>query len=213
MKKVIAINGSPRKNGNTAMLLENALNGAKSKGADIEIVNLVDLNFKGCISCFACKRKDSKYKCMCAINDDLTPVLKKVMDSDAVILGSPIYLGDVSALTRAFLERLVFMNLSYDNKSYSNFTGKINGAFFYTMNVPKPLSLYFNKTYKFNTMMLKRLNGTVKQLLSTNTLQFDDYSKFEASNFNEQKKKKRRENIFPKDCAKAYKIGAELTEI
>ena len=55
--KVIAFNGSPRKNWNTAMLLEKALEGAKSEGAETELIHLYDLNYNGCISCFACKTK------------------------------------------------------------------------------------------------------------------------------------------------------------
>ena len=54
---IIAINGSPRKNGNTAALLNKALEGASSQGATTEMINLYDLNFKGCMSCFACKLK------------------------------------------------------------------------------------------------------------------------------------------------------------
>ena len=59
--KIIALNGSPRKNWNTALLLENALKGAKDAGAETEMVHLYDINFKGCISCFLCKRQNSKY--------------------------------------------------------------------------------------------------------------------------------------------------------
>lgn len=70
--KVIAINGSPRKNWNTATLLEKALDGAKSVGADVEMIHLYDLSFKGCTSCFACKRKGSQLNGKCAMKDDLT---------------------------------------------------------------------------------------------------------------------------------------------
>ena len=52
---ILAINGSPRKSGNTATLLNKALEGAASQGAKTELFHLYDLNFKGCISCFACK--------------------------------------------------------------------------------------------------------------------------------------------------------------
>ena len=55
MKTVIAINGSPRKTWNTAMLLGHALEGAASKGAKTELVHLYDLDYKGCTSCFSCK--------------------------------------------------------------------------------------------------------------------------------------------------------------
>ena len=211
MSKVIAMNGSPRKNANTAKMLQKALDGAVSTGAETELIHLVDLQYKGCISCFACKLKGIKYIGSCAIRDDLTPILEKDMCSDAIILGSPIYLGDVTALMRAFIERFGFMNVSYNNKNSNNFTGRINAAFIYTMNVPKPMSVLFSYTYLFNTGILKKLNGTVKQLISTDTWQFDDYSKYEASNFDTEKKKKARETLFPKDCEKAYRIGAQIS--
>ena len=212
MPKVIAINGSPRKNANTVTLLQKTLDGAASTGAKTEMIHLVDLQYKGCISCFACKRKNMKHKDICALQDDLTPILEKVMDSDAVILGSPIYLGDVTALTRAFIERLGFVNVSYDGKKGNIFNGKINAAFIYTMNVPRPLSALFTYIYKLNTGILKKLNGKVKQLVCTDTWQFDDYSNYNTANFNVAKKEKARKDLFPKDCYKAYQIGAMISE-
>lgn len=116
MSKVIAINGSPRKNANTATLLQKALEGAASAGAETEMIHLVDLNYKGCISCFACKRKGTQYVNSCAMRDDLSPVLEKAMQSDGVILGSPIYLGDVTSLMRGFIERFGFIILHMTTK-------------------------------------------------------------------------------------------------
>jgi multimeric flavodoxin WrbA len=104
--KVIAINGSPRKKWNTATLLEKALEGAVSEGAETEMIHLYNLNFKGCISCFACKLKDGKSYGKCAMKDELTPVLEKLRDTDAVILGSPIYLGNCTGEMRSFMEPL-----------------------------------------------------------------------------------------------------------
>ncbi len=75
--KVIAFNGSPRKTWNTAMLLEEALEGAASQGAETELFHLYDLNFKGCKSCFGCKIKDGKSYGKCIVKDDLVPILKK----------------------------------------------------------------------------------------------------------------------------------------
>jgi multimeric flavodoxin WrbA len=209
----MAINGSPRKNKNTATLLQKALEGAAYTGAETELVHLIDLDYQGCISCFACKRKGTRFIGSCAVQDGLTPVLEKAMASDAIILGSPIYLGDVTALMRAFIERFGFMNVSYDNKKHNSFTGKINAAFFYTMNVPQSTSLLFSYVYQFNTGVLKKLNGTVEQLVCTDTWQFDDYSKYAASNFDVEKKKKTRETVFPKDCEKAYAIGRRISGI
>lgn len=60
LMKIIAINGSPRKNRNTATLLNKALEGAASQGAETELIHLYDLNYKGCVSCFACKIKNGK---------------------------------------------------------------------------------------------------------------------------------------------------------
>ncbi|MDD3974558.1 MAG: flavodoxin family protein, partial [Methanothrix soehngenii] len=92
MGRVIAINGSPRKNWNTATLLENALRGAESAGAKTELVHLYDLDYRGCTSCFACKLKDGKSYGICAMNDDLTPILQRIAEANAFILGSPVYL-------------------------------------------------------------------------------------------------------------------------
>jgi multimeric flavodoxin WrbA len=108
MTNVIAINGSPRKNWNTAMLLEEALKGAASKGADTELIHLYDLDFTGCTSCFACKLKDGKSYGRCAVSDDLTAVLDTIYDADALILGSPIYFGTVTGEMKSFMERLLF---------------------------------------------------------------------------------------------------------
>jgi len=75
--KVLAINGSARTKCSTATLLNNALEGAASRGAETELVHLYKLNFKGCISCFACKLINGESYGRCAVNDDLTPILKK----------------------------------------------------------------------------------------------------------------------------------------
>lgn len=211
MKKVIAINGSPRKNGNTAKLLNKALEGAKANGAETELIHLVDLSYQGCVSCFACKRKNTRFVGACALKDDLTSVLEKTMKSDVVFLGSPIYIGDVTSLMRAFLERLIFMNISYDDEKSSIFTGKIDMAFIYTMNAKKTESLLFSYVYKLNQGALKKFNGKTTQLISYDTWQFKDYSKYNASQFDEKKKLKSKNTRFPKDCQKAYDLGTALS--
>ena len=70
--KVLAINGSPRTKWNTAALLNNALEGAASQGAETELVHLYRLNYKGCVSCFSCKLKGGKSYGRCAVKDELT---------------------------------------------------------------------------------------------------------------------------------------------
>lgn len=112
----IAINGSPRKKGNTATLLEHTLAGAASRGAETELIHLYDLDYKGCTSCFACKLKGGKSYGKCAMLDGLTPVLEKIARADALFLGSPIYLGMVTGEMRSFMERLLFLNLTYTRR-------------------------------------------------------------------------------------------------
>src|SRR5271169_3957054 len=111
--KIIAFNGSPRKKWNTATLLEKTLEGAASKGAETELIHLYDLNYKGCISCFACKTKGGKSYGRCAVEDDLTPILGKMEEIDALILGFPIYFGTITGEMKSFMERLLFPYLAY----------------------------------------------------------------------------------------------------
>jgi len=222
--KVIAINGSPRKTWNTATLLQKALDGAKSVGADTEIIHLYDLNFKGCTSCFACKRKDNRHIGQCAMKDDLTSVLDKISECDVLLLGSPIYFGNVTGEMHSFLERLLFAKMTYNVGHGSIFKGKVSSGFIYTMNVPEDISamnvpkelvkhLNYEAVFHYYEYCLQRLNGTSEFMLSTDTYQFDDYSKYEASMFDEKHKSQVKLEQYPIDCQKAFDMGARLAVI
>jgi multimeric flavodoxin WrbA len=213
-KNVIAINGSPRKSWNTADLLTKALEGAASQGAKTELIHLYDLNFKGCTSCFACKRKGGKSYGKCAMNDDLTPVLEKVESVDAIILGSPIYLGAATGEMRSFMERLVFPYIVYDENHSSLFKRKIPTGFIYTMNVTESVmeEWGYNQHFKMIEWMLARTFGLAESLCVTDTYQFDDYSKYVASVFDPDKKAARRKDVFPQDCEKAYTMGMRFSQ-
>lgn len=207
--KAIAINGSPRKDKNTARLLKEALRGAQSAGASAEIIHLYDLNYRGCISCFGCKTKGADL-CRCYMRDELTPILEKVLDSDVLLLGSPIYFGEVTGQMRSFLERLAFITLSYDDIGKTIFKGHINSAFFYTMNVPDADG--YKSMMENNMTALQRLGGTTEYYSCTDTLQFDDYLKYCAAAFDEQKKREHQEVQFPKDLETAFRIGNRLSK-
>lgn len=112
--KALFVNGGPRKRNNTAQMLENALKGAQEAGAQCEMVNLYDLDFKGCKSCFACQLKNAKTDGVCAIRDGLRPLLEKARDADVIVIGSPVYFSYPTGETRSFLERLIFPNFTYD---------------------------------------------------------------------------------------------------
>jgi multimeric flavodoxin WrbA len=214
--RVIAVNGSPRKKWNTATLLENALKGAASQGAETRLIHLYDLNYKGCISCFNCKLKAGKSYGQCSVNDDLKQVLRSIEECDALILGSPIYYGMVTGEMRCFLERLMFQYLVYD-KSYSSLRKKdIPTGFIYTMNVPQELLEKNQYRVSMGTMesALKRtISGKdVLSLCATDTCQFDDYAKYEVTAFDPAHKAKRRKEDFPKDCRKAFELGERLAK-
>lgn len=100
--KVIAFNGSPRKNANTATLIDAVLRGAENKGAETKVVNLNELNMKGCQGCDACKKQLGT----CVQKDDLSPLLREMKGYDAIVLGTPIYWYHVSSQFKAFIDRL-----------------------------------------------------------------------------------------------------------
>ena len=210
--KVIAINGSPRKNNNTAILLKNALEGAAKEGAETEIVNLYDLNYKGCKSCFACKLKDGKSYGNCIIKDDLTEIYEKIYEADALLLGSPIYFECVTGEMRSFLERLIFPKFTYKKDYKSLLDKKIPVGFIYTMNVTEEYmeEAGYLQGLELTENDLKRIFGSCESLPVNDTLQFSDYSKYVMEVFDGDIKKKVREEKFPIDCEKAFNLGANL---
>ena len=212
--KVIAVNGSPRKKWNTATLLEKALEGAASEGAETELIHLYDFNFKGCTSCFACKLKDGKSYGKCAMNDELTHVLAKLKDADAVILGSPIYLGNSTGEMRSFMERYIFPYLVYSRKPPTLFPSNIPVGYIYTMNVTEDLFEAFGlyKVIELNKELATRIFGYSESMYSTDTYQFNDYSKYVADKYDPVEKAKRREEVFPLDCEKAFEMGKRFAQ-
>lgn len=209
---VLAINGSPRKNKNTAALLNKALDGSASHGVATQIINLYDLNFKGCISCFACKLKGGKSYGKCAYNDDLTDVLEKVKKADVIILGSPIYFGDVTGEMRSFIERCLFPYLVYDENYSSLVKDKKSVGLIYTMNITEDTAREwgYNNILGLSEKYFGRVFGSAESLWVTDTYQFNDYSKYEVTAFDEKAKAKRREEVFPKDLEKAFEMGRRL---
>ncbi len=215
MKKIYAVNGSPRKNGNTAQLLQKALEGAASVGAEVKLIQLADLDFSGCHSCFACKRLQNPTP-GCALKDDLSEILKELLQADGIIMGSPIYFGAETGLYRNFLERLFFPMLRYTNPPGSRAEKKIDFGFIYTMNVPENvMNEYGYRGYLESTNKFPRLifgSENVHTLYACDTHQFDDYSKYECTLFDAGHKDKMRKTQFISDLSKAFEMGRKLAE-
>jgi len=111
--KVIAFNGSARKEGNTAILINYVLSGLKKEGIETETFNLSGEKFRGCNACGKCFETRDK---RCVIKDDfLNGCLEKMVEADGIILGSPTYFADVSAEMKALIERAGFVAKANDD--------------------------------------------------------------------------------------------------
>ena len=215
MVKALFINGSPRKNGNTAQLLKRAMDGAKEAGAEVELVNLYNrnLNYKGCMSCFACKLKGGK-KGVCSFKDDLLPILQKAVEADVLVCGSPNYCGYPSAALRAFMERMEFPAVNYSDYSKPTVMKRIHSATIYTMNCPNE-DIYRQMHYDVlmdNAAQQLGAFGPTEILRSYDTYQFQNYDRYDAATFSEAHKAEVRDSQFPKDMESAFELGVRLVE-
>jgi multimeric flavodoxin WrbA len=98
--KVLGIFGSPRKGGNTERLLEEALKGAEKEGADVEQLHIVRFHITPCTECLQCLEKGE-----CIIQDDMQKIYPKLLESDIIILASPIFFYGVTAWAKALVDR------------------------------------------------------------------------------------------------------------
>ena len=206
MKKIIAINGSPRLGWNTDILVREAAAGAASTGAKVEVIDLYQLEkFTGCISCFGCKTEAHLGKCI--YKDALADVLEKIRTADGLILGSPVYLGDITAGLRALFERLVFQYISYkiDPPNYNS--RKIPVVFILTSNAPQEYYADLLKQYKGS---LDVFVGPTQTFISGNTLQVNNYDKYNWTMFDPEEKKERRETVFPQERRAAFALGQNM---
>jgi len=211
--KVVSINGSPRRNWNTSILVSEAAEGARASGAEVKEYDLYDIgDFKGCVSCFGCKLDRNMGKCV--HRDALTPILEDIRTADGLILGTPNYLGDVSAGLRALYERLVFQYITYKIEPKSHNDRSIPVLLIMTSNVPE--DAYQQIGYESLLMRYKQtldnFIGPTEILISGDTLQVNDYERYDWSIFDPAKKIARRESEFPKERRKAYDMGADLIQ-
>ena len=212
-KKIYVINGSPRKQWNTAQMCESFAKGAKDNGAEIEIIHLYDLDFKGCRSCFACKLKDGKNFGRCAYADELASLLDKISQADGIVLASPIYCGDVTGVMRCFIERLTFPFFEYKQGYPSIAPKRLKTAMIYTMNVTEELAnqMYpnmFNRT----EFMIETVFTKPERIFAYDTYQFNDYDKYVVETFDKNEKLKHKNEQFPKNLQKAYDEGVKMAK-
>ncbi|MBR3633986.1 MAG: flavodoxin family protein [Bacteroidaceae bacterium] len=212
MKKIIIIDGGPRKTMNTASMLQKIAEGAASVSDQIEVktVRLYDMQYKGCMSCMACKLK-GKASNVCKFRDALTPLLEEVAGADGLAMGSPIYFSEVTAQLRLMLERLVFPWLSYND---------------YSLTAPKRMPVILTYTMNANTEQAKgtyQCMGIMEHCLSTalghvehvdayNTYQVKNYDRYELAGFPEPLKRQYRDEHWEQDLQRAYDAGRRMAE-
>jgi len=211
MKKIVAINCSPRTAWNTATLVREAAKGAETQGAEVRVIDLYRLEkFTGCVSCFGCKLPQSLGKCIC--KDGLTPVLEEIRNADGLIIGTPNYLGDVTAGFRALYERLIFQSLTYKTEFRSYNQKQIPVLMIMTSNASEDFyaQIGYDQMLQRYQGSLSTFVGPTRLLISSDTLQVKDYSRYSWTMFDPGHKKERHEKVFPEDKKKAFALGAQM---
>lgn len=208
------VNGSPRTNFNTKQLLEKTAEGIKriNENNRVEMIDLYKLNYKGCMACFNCKLKEGSFYGKCPIRDNLEELLEKMWESDGIIIGSPVYFGNLTGETRSFMERLIFPKFHYGE-------GKIlerelpvgiivsmnlnpeNGGLCYDKTIFEPINAFLESTF-----------SKPEILKVYDTYQFKDYDLYENQIFSKEHKQQVREENFPKDLQKAYELGRTIAK-
>lgn len=118
--KVIAINGSPKKNGNTSIVIKNMTNELEKQNIETEIIHVGNALIHGCIACGYCYTSENH---QCVFKDDLlNETAEKLREADGIILGSPVYFSGIAGTMKSFLDRLFYTSAPY-------FKNKVGAAF------------------------------------------------------------------------------------
>ena len=198
--KTVVINADPKRKGICSQLMKSAKNGAESVGSDVEFVDLYKLDLSGCRICLICKRDEET--CKCYWRDELSLLIEKILESDCLLIGAPIFFSNPSSHYMALLERLIYCIVSY--KTGNKFKGKVNVGLFYTINYPMD---YFEKSVrphlKQSEEILNMLNGKV--VIDT----FSNISKNDYSMGDDTVKTK--EEQLTNDLDTIFEIAADLS--
>ena len=213
MKKIIIIDGGPRHNMNTAEMLKSFENGAmETAGEKIEVKSfrLYDLSYRGCLSCLGCKLKNKSSR-VCVVKDGLHEILAEIASADGLVLGSPVYMGEVTGQMRCFLERLVFPWLSYNDFTVVA-PRKIPVVCIYTMNATEDMLPLLLPHLEFTESMIA--NGLMKpeRIIAFNTVMVKDASRYDMAALGGMGKEKHRELHWKNELKQAHDAGCRMAE-
>lgn len=207
-KKVIALMGSPRKNGNTDTLVKEVLRGAAEAGAETRLVHVAELNMKGCQGCYSCKQRERAGQ-GCILEDDMTPLYREIEEADVVVFGSPVYMSTMSAQLKLVLDRL-FPYIIIDGKGPLP-KGK-RCALIFTQNQIDPR--LFAGHFDMTALLLQFMGFEAPEVLvSVDTIGYkgspDTLALPEPEGATERKNR-HKETEFPRDMQMAHEMGKRL---
>ena len=209
MKKIMIIDGGPRKNMNTAAMVEKFAEGAREAGAEVKVVRLYDIDYKGCRSCMACQQKGKRVD-SCRFKDGLTDVLAEVTEADGLVIASPIYYGEFTAMTRAFWERLTFPWLSY-SKGTLVAPKKMPVTMIYTMNAtPEQAAMTLQSMQGIQMYTGMAFGCEVEVIQANNTTQVNIYERFDFFEGTAEAKKAWKDAHWEQDLQKAFEAGKRM---
>lgn len=202
--KTVVINAAPKRRGCNAKLMQSAMKGAESVGADVKYVDLYKLDLHGCMTCLVCKKEGKEGKCYW--KDEASSLIEEILDADCLLVAAPIFFSGPTSHYQALIERLIYCIVSYQTDYV--FEGKVNVGLFYTINYPKK---YFEDSVrphlKQSEDILKMLNGRVV---------IDSVENITQRNIKDSSEKgistlKRKKADFNAALDVVYNIGAELS--
>jgi multimeric flavodoxin WrbA len=169
--KVIGIVGSPRSGGNTEQLIQQILAGAAEHGAETKMYSVATMKIGGCLGCYACK-KDGK----CVQQDDMQLLYPEIASADVLVLGSPVYMGQMTAQLKAFCDRLLpFINPDFTTR----LQGKKDLVMAFTQGNPEVKA--FASYFQYTMNMVKFLGYIPREILVVPGLrELTDFAKNDA---------------------------------
>ncbi|WP_440954309.1 flavodoxin family protein [Methanosarcina sp. Mfa9] len=169
--KLLGLIGSPRENGNTATLVNAVLEGAAENGAETKVYHLAKMDLKACSGCMSCRAEGK-----CVIDDDMQELYEEVRSSDALVIGSPIYMWEITTQTKAFVDRLIALTC-WQPCAKPEFSPliKLNTKLVlaYTYGNPNPNN--FNQYFKYMQGLFSYLGFDVQECIwASGTINPDD---------------------------------------
>ncbi len=202
--KTIVINAGPKRKDHNAQLMKSAARGAESAGAEVEYVDLYKYDLRGCMVCLICKQEGKS--CRCYWKDEISPLIERILESDCLLIGVPIFFSEPASHYKAFMERLIYCMVEYGVGN--GFKGKVNIGLFYSINYSE--NYFEDKIHpilKHSEDLFKMFHGKIE----INAVRHITKREYDLAGEDDDAIKQR-EKQFDENLKKAFEIGAELSK-